>query len=330
MKFVLPVLLLAFCITSFGQQTQRDRAITLFKQGDLNAARKIFEQQSKADRSDAESRNYLGLIDMRKKDYKKARQNLEKAVELDPNDQAYRVNLAYLLVLTGDGKKARTLADQVLSADPQNLAAYYVRGKAALGENDVDAASADAEKALAIEPLNQQANILKADALFQKYVDTVRRNYTLKSEVDTLRLAVQTIDNCLLKCPKNSETAALENRRDIIGAFLDAAERKPANIDPEEPMETPDPANRRLKILSKEPASYTEDARKRGVSGTVRLMILFGADGNIPYIIVLKSLDPDLDRQAVNAARRIKFEPRMRAEKPVSTAAIVEYGFTIY
>jgi TonB family protein len=122
----------------------------------------------------------------------------------------------------------------------------------------------------------------------------------------------------------------VEERRDIIGAFLEAAERKPFIYDPEEPMEMPDPGNRRLKILSKPRASYTDKARMNGISGTVNLMVLFAANGTIPYIIVVKSLDPGLDREAVKAARNIKFEPMTRDGKPASKVVVIQYGFTIY
>lgn len=331
MKFTLPILLLlTFCATNFAQQTDRDRAIELFKQGSTDAALSALEKLVKTNGSDAEARNYLGLTYLRKRDNKKARQQLEKAVQIDPMNSRYQVNLAYVYLLGGDNKKARSKADEVLKTDPKNVAAYYVRGKANLAEDDLDDATIDAEKAIALEPGNPQANLLKADAYFEKYVAQIKRDFRLKGELGNLRKAAEILDNCLENCTKNAEMGAVVERRDIVSAFMEAVERKSITIDPEITAEMPDPGNRRVKILSKPRASYTDQARQANISGTITLLVLFGADGTIPYIILVRGLDGGLDGEAVKAARQIKFEPKLRDGKPVASAAFIQYGFSIY
>ncbi|MEJ7849191.1 MAG: energy transducer TonB [Pyrinomonadaceae bacterium] len=83
-------------------------------------------------------------------------------------------------------------------------------------------------------------------------------------------------------------------------------------------------------MLTKPRAVYTDNARSAGKSGIVRLALLLGADGKIKHILKIKGIGYGLDEQAINAARKITFEPKMKDGKQVSTVVTVEYGFTIY
>ena len=60
------------------------------------------------------------------------------------------------------------------------------------------------------------------------------------------------------------------------------------------------------------------------------LYITFLADGTIGSIVVSKPLDTDLDRQAFNAAKQIKFLPAGINGKPVDSSRYISYGFEIY
>lgn len=85
-----------------------------------------------------------------------------------------------------------------------------------------------------------------------------------------------------------------------------------------------------LKLLSKPIAAYTDSARSAGVSGVVRLLVGFSADGNVKHILIVKPLGFGLNEQAVRAARKIKFEPATKEGKPVSVVKQIEYSFSIY
>ncbi|HEX8735407.1 MAG TPA: energy transducer TonB [Pyrinomonadaceae bacterium] len=77
-------------------------------------------------------------------------------------------------------------------------------------------------------------------------------------------------------------------------------------------------------------ASYTDRGRENGVNGSVRLKVLFRADGQIGEITVLQKLPDGLTEQALNAARKIKFVPAEIDGKPVDITKAVEYTFTLY
>lgn len=75
--------------------------------------------------------------------------------------------------------------------------------------------------------------------------------------------------------------------------------------------------------------AYTADALRRKVSGTVALEAIVRADGRADQIRVLRSLDPDLDVQAVIAVRQWLFAPGRVANRPVDVYVTIELSFTI-
>jgi len=83
-------------------------------------------------------------------------------------------------------------------------------------------------------------------------------------------------------------------------------------------------------IIYKERAKYTEEARQSKIQGTVVLSLIFGADGSIREIRVLRSLPLGLTESAIEAAQRIRFNPAMRDGRPVNVRSQIEYNFTLY
>jgi TonB family protein len=86
----------------------------------------------------------------------------------------------------------------------------------------------------------------------------------------------------------------------------------------------------KLKIISKPVPAYTQAARDSDVSGTIYLRVEFLASGAIGKVSPLNSLPYGLTEQAVNAARKIKFEPQTIGGVAVTIVKAVEYSFTIY
>jgi TonB family protein len=84
------------------------------------------------------------------------------------------------------------------------------------------------------------------------------------------------------------------------------------------------------RILSKPSASYTNQARKNGTEGAVRLRVVFLASGEIGKITPITDLPDGLTEQAIAAARQIKFTPAIRDGNPKTVVKLVEYSFSIY
>jgi TonB family protein len=83
-------------------------------------------------------------------------------------------------------------------------------------------------------------------------------------------------------------------------------------------------------ILYKERARYTEEARRHLLQGTVVLSVIFGADGQIHDIRTVKGLPYGLTENAIEAAKKIRFQPAVRYGKPVSVRTVLEFNFALY
>lgn len=89
------------------------------------------------------------------------------------------------------------------------------------------------------------------------------------------------------------------------------------------------PARKAIFLYRPEPG-YTETARQKNVSGTVRLRMLLRADGTAKVLRVVKGLPEGLTEKAVEAAEQVKFKPAERDGRPVSSVVILDYNFNIY
>jgi TonB family protein len=88
--------------------------------------------------------------------------------------------------------------------------------------------------------------------------------------------------------------------------------------------------NAPLNIISRPRAVYTDEARAAQVNGTVTLRITFLADGTIGKVSPVSGLPNGLTNQAVEAAKRIRFQPAMKKGKPITVRKLVQYNFTLY
>jgi len=83
------------------------------------------------------------------------------------------------------------------------------------------------------------------------------------------------------------------------------------------------------KLLREVKADYTEDARRRGISGDVVLEIVVRRDGTVGDVRMLQGLGGGLDQRAVQAVRQWKFEPARRKGVPVDVLVEVAVEFML-
>ena len=76
-------------------------------------------------------------------------------------------------------------------------------------------------------------------------------------------------------------------------------------------------------------AAYTEDARKRGVTGEVVLEIVVRRDGTVGDVTVRRGIGAGLDERAVAAVRQWRFAPARRQGEPVDVVVEVAVDFTL-
>ena len=83
------------------------------------------------------------------------------------------------------------------------------------------------------------------------------------------------------------------------------------------------------KIKKSVKPNYTAEALAAGISGKVELRGVVGADGRVGDVIVVRSLERGLDREAVRAAKGFQFEPATLDGMVVPVVAAFEIEFTI-
>lgn len=86
---------------------------------------------------------------------------------------------------------------------------------------------------------------------------------------------------------------------------------------------------RKARIKSKPEPGFTDEARAHGVGGTVRLTAVLCRTGRVTDIRVVQGLPHGMTGRAVEAARRMKFEPARKDGRKVSQSITLEYNFIL-
>jgi TonB family protein len=76
-------------------------------------------------------------------------------------------------------------------------------------------------------------------------------------------------------------------------------------------------------------ADYTDEARRRNLTGDVVLEIVVRRDGSVGDVTVLQGLGSGLDQRAIAAVRQWRFEPARRRGAPVDVIVEVAVEFTL-
>jgi hypothetical protein len=85
-----------------------------------------------------------------------------------------------------------------------------------------------------------------------------------------------------------------------------------------------------LNLLAKPRPGYTDLARFYDINGTVILRVTFLGSGKVGTVTPVTRLPFGLTEQAIAAANRITFEPKVTNGTPQSVTKQVEYSFLIY
>ncbi|MGA3189673.1 MAG: energy transducer TonB [Bryobacteraceae bacterium] len=82
-------------------------------------------------------------------------------------------------------------------------------------------------------------------------------------------------------------------------------------------------------IVRKVAPQYSDRARKERIEGTVKLKLIVAPDGRARDIEVVKSLDPELDINAITAVAGWIFNPGTQNGEPVAVDTTVEVSFNL-
>jgi TonB family protein len=84
-----------------------------------------------------------------------------------------------------------------------------------------------------------------------------------------------------------------------------------------------------VEIIEKPKPAYTEEGRKRGVEGEVRLEVQFTAEGHVRVLRVVQGLGFGLDEEPLHCAEHIKFKPATHGGQPIDSTAVVHIVFEL-
>ena len=83
------------------------------------------------------------------------------------------------------------------------------------------------------------------------------------------------------------------------------------------------------KILQWAKPEYPEMARRAALEGTVMVKVLVGPDGSVKDAIVIQSVNPLLNKAAIEAARKCKFIPGKQRNIPVKAWMALPFTFRL-
>jgi TonB family protein len=310
-------------------QSTENEGIRLYKEGKYADSARILSLalKDKFFKTDPVMWNYLGLALTKLDDFKGAAKAFAQAVELDPRSAPYHSNAAFAYLMLVKSSMARSEADKAIAIDPHNLNAYFVRARANLWSQKPELARGDVDRMIEIDPSFSQSYLLYVDILLTQLSDefTRERRPSIRDHITYLKSAVDMLEKGVEETRGKTGADQVQAQLEAVRAFFEFYSKEPSNTaDGTEPGTTP------ARVLEHPRAQYTESARQRGVSGTVTLSVLIGTDGQVKYILVLKRLGYGLDENAVSAARKLKFEPKLKYGQPVSTVKTIEYSFSVY
>ena len=321
--------------------TEQARAIQLYREGDLKEAVKALRAVVKQNKDDADAWYYLSLALNRDRDAKGARKALEKTIKLRPNFAPARSGMAYLLLLSSKWREASREAERALALDAEDAEARYVLSVVRQRQGETARALEEIEAALKSRPQFQAALLWKSQVLLGLYADRTdyvanespeARLQRTKGAIGLLKQAAESLEKYFQLNPSPPNADVWREHLESLRVFAQNVKRDSSLDDSnaERTVFPPSEVTTKARILSRTEPQYTEEARQAQVRGTVVLRAVFGADGTIKNILVLRSLPHGLTEGAVRAARRIKFIPATKDGRPVSQFIQIEYNFNLY
>lgn len=318
---LLTIILTTASFSAFAQ-TERDRAIQLYKAGNYKDSISLLEKITKQDGRDAAAMYYLGSAYFKVKKMNEGGKAFKKLIELKPENAEGYVGYAYYLLDRNQQSEAGVNARKAIELDAKNAEAHYISGVVSFRNQSYNAAYTSAEKAIELNPKLPFPYLLKSESLVRSYAQTmgaVTKSPTERTEM--LKESAALFEKYLELEPEKNVSEKLQPRLSSLQFFADYYGKRNAN--PDTVYSKP------IKLLSQPKPPYTDDARRNGVTGTITILVEFKGNGKIGHLMVTRGLSHGLSENALEAAQGIKFSPAERDGKPVTVVRPVQYSFAM-
>ena len=83
------------------------------------------------------------------------------------------------------------------------------------------------------------------------------------------------------------------------------------------------------KLIREVKPQYTASAMDRNVQGTVEVDAVVLSDGTVGDVTIKRSLDAELDEEAIKATKQWRFSPGTKDDKAVDVQVSIELTFTL-
>ncbi len=324
---------------------ERQKGIELYREGKHEESKKQLRKAVARNKTDAEAWYYLGLaLLQRGKDIKDAIKAFQTAIILQPNLAAAHIGLGHALLARNKLPEAMREARLALAIEPGLAEAHHFLGLVYLRSFEYEEALREASEAIALSRELAGPYFLKCEALLgihaRKVIESRARSVSWsqlspeeqaerrkkRSEGNPQLLeAAESLETYLKLNPSDPSAETWREQVETLRVF--GAARKVTNT--EEFFSGVD-VSTKARILAKPIPSYTDSARDAGIAGTVILRAVFSADGTVRHVLVITGLPYGLTERALQAARKIKFEPAKINDRPVSMFVQLEYNFNLY
>ncbi len=157
---VLSVVTFALCACG-GAQERKARHLakgqTYLADGNFDKARVEFQNALQIAPADPEARFAMGVVDEKLAKTREAAQFYQGTIDVSPDHLGARTNLARLYIFSGITDRALELISPSLEKHPDDSELLTLRAAARVQQKDLSGAQADAERAVELDPKNQDA-----------------------------------------------------------------------------------------------------------------------------------------------------------------------------
>lgn len=299
--------------------TDRDRGIELFKKGQTLEAIKILKEVVKQHPDDADAWYFLGLAYYSDSAIWQAGVAFERLLVLRPGSADASAKLAYAMILANELGPARAAALHAIELGDQWAEPHYAIAEASFRAGDYPKAIGAADRALKIRPDFGPALITKSLG---------------HSSLKQYGEAAASLEKFLAVNPGDLDADVwreqLNRLRNLdLPASGSAGSSTVAQPTADLPLSGRD-VTTKVRLLAKPEPTYTEAARKAGVTGTIVIRCVFGSDGQVRDLVLVKALGYGLTSKAVEAARKIRFAPAIKEGRQVSMWMELQYNFNLF
>jgi len=198
---------------------------------------------------------------------------------------------------------ARNLNYAIILSKHPDYQLHYLLSSVRLRQGDVESAIDEAKRAAALNSRFKPTYKILSEAYLMKG-DCKQAEKALKRYLSGIR-----------------DPLEAKEIREQIGAVKSLGRARPERS-VQQPISLP-------QIYRLPKPEYTTEALRNKVEGVIKVEVLFGSDGAVQQVLVVRGLGFGLDEEALKAAKEIKFKPGEVEGKPVSMWIGVQLTFSL-